>query len=234
MKFFDREEEIGILRDIRRKSRSSACFTIVTGRRRVGKTQLIKRAMEDEPYLYVSRKAEKDLCRGFQEEIASVLGLPIVGDAERFEALFKVVVEESKKRPVSLVIDEFQEFYRIDESVFSSMADIWDGAQKEAKLNLIVCGSVNRLMNRIFKDESEPLYGRNTGLLHVEPFKVSVLKEILVAHAPDYANDDLLALWTMTGGVARYVEQLMDDGAFTREKMLSFTQPSCKVCKAIQ
>ncbi len=223
MRFFDREEEIGILRDIRRKSRSSARFTVVTGRRRVGKTQLIKRAMEDEPYLYlyVSRKAEKDLCRGFQEEIASVLGLPIVGDAERFEALFKVVVEESKKRPVSLVIDEFQEFYRIDESVFSSMADIWDDAQKEAKLNLIVCGSVNRLMSRIFKDESEPLYGRNTGLLHVEPFKVSVLKEILAAHAPGYANDDLLALWTMTGGVARYVEELMDDGAFTREKMLS-------------
>jgi AAA+ ATPase superfamily predicted ATPase len=223
MRFFDREEEIGILRDIRRKARSSARFTVVTGRRRVGKTQLIKRAMEDEPYLYlyVSRKAEKDLCRGFQEEIASVLGLPTVGDAERFETLFKVVVEESKKRPVSLVIDEFQEFYRIDESVFSSMADIWDDAQKNAKLNLVVCGSVNRLMSRIFKDESEPLYGRNTGLLHVEPFKVSVLKKILEAHAPNYANEDLLALWTMTGGVARYVEQLMDDGAFTREKMLA-------------
>ena len=151
MRFFDRGEEIGILRDIREKSRRSARFTVVTGRRRVGKTQLVKRAMEDEQYLYlyVARKAEKELCKGFQDEIGRVLGLPLVGVADRFEVLFSVVMEEAKKRPVTLVIDEFQEFFRVNESVFSSMADIWDDAHKDAKLNLIVCGSVNRLMNRI-------------------------------------------------------------------------------------
>ena len=223
MRFYDRESEIGVLRDIRAKSRKNARFTVVTGRRRVGKTQLIKRAMEDEPYLYlyVGRKSEKELCLGFQAEIGRVLGLPVVGEAAHFEDLFRVVVSESMKRPVTLVIDEFQEFYRINASVFSSMADIWDDAQKKAKLNLIVCGSVNRLMNRIFKDMAEPLYGRNTGLLHVRPFRVSVLKEILKEHSPRYSNDDLLALWTLTGGVARYVEQLMDDGAVTRKKMFA-------------
>ena len=223
MRFFDRKEEIGILREIREKSRKNARFTVVTGRRRVGKTQLIKRAMEDESYLYlyVSRKTEKELCSGFQNEIARVLELPLVGDAEKFEVLFRVVVEESKRKPITLVIDEFQEFYRVNESVFSAMADIWDDAQKDSKLNLIVCGSVNRLMSRIFKDRSEPLYGRNTGLLHVDPFRASVLKDILAEHAPHFRKDDLLALWTMTGGVARYVEQLMDDGAFTRRSMLS-------------
>lgn len=222
MRFYDREMEIGLLREIREKSRRSARFTVVTGRRRVGKTQLIKRALEDEPYLYlyVSRKSEKDLCAGFQVEMGRVLGVRLVGVAQHFEELFKIVVEESKRRPVTLVIDEFQEFYRVNQSVFSSMADIWDDAQKESKLNLVVCGSVNRLMDRIFKDRAEPLYGRNTGLLHVQPFKVSVLKEILSEHSPKYTNDSLLSLWTMTGGVARYVEQLMDDGAFTRKKML--------------
>ena len=223
MRFYDREAEIALLREIREKSRVNARFTVVTGRRRVGKTQLIKRALEDEAYLYlyVSRKAEKDLCAGFQEEIGRVLNLPVVGTAQHFEELFRIVAEESKRRPVTLVIDEFQEFFRVNESVFSSMADIWDDAQKKSKLNLVVCGSVNRLMNRIFKDRSEPLYGRNTGLLHVHPFKVSVLKKILAEHSPRFTNDDLLSLWTMTGGVARYVEQLMDDGAFTRKKMFA-------------
>ena len=223
MKFFDRENEIRILRDIREKSRRNSQFVVVTGRRRVGKTQLIKRAMEDEPYLYlyVSRKVEKELCRGFQNEIGRVLGLPVVGVAERFEDLFRVIAEESTRRPITLVIDEFQEFFRVNDAVFSAMADIWDDVQKVSQLNLIVCGSVNRLMNRIFKDRSEPLYGRDTAFLHVDPFKVSVLKDILSFHSPNYKKDDLLALWTMTGGVARYVEQLMDDGAFTRERMLA-------------
>ena len=222
MKFFDRENEIHILRDVREKSRRNAQFVVVTGRRRVGKTQLIKRAMEDEPYLYlyVARKAEKELCRGFQDEIGRVLGMPIVGTAERFEDLFRVIAVESTRRPITLVIDEFQEFFRVNDSVFSAMADIWDDVQKTSQLNLIVCGSVNRLMNRIFKDRSEPLYGRDTAFLHVDPFRISVLKEILSSYSPNYKNDDLLALWTMTGGVARYVEQLMDDGAVTRDKML--------------
>ncbi len=222
MKFFDRDNEIRILRDIREKSQRNAQFVVVTGRRRVGKTQLIKRAMEDESYLYlyVARKAEKELCKGFQDEIGRVLGMPIVGTAERFEDLFRVVAEESTRRPITLVIDEFQEFFRVNDSVFSAMADIWDDVQKSSRLNLIVCGSVNRLMNRIFKDRSEPLYGRDTAFLHVDPFRISVLKEILSFYSPNYKNDDLLALWSMTGGVARYVEQLMDDGAVTRDKML--------------
>ena len=222
MKFFDRENEIRILRDIREKSRINAQFVVVTGRRRVGKTQLIKRAMEDEPYLYlyVARKAEKELCRGFQDEIGRVLGMPMVGTAERFEDLFRVIAVESTRRPITLVIDEFQEFFRVNDSIFSAMADIWDDVQKASHLNLIVCGSVNRLMTRIFKDRSEPLYGRDTAFLHVDPFRISVLREILSFYSPNYKNDDLLALWTMTGGVARYVEQLMDDGAVTRDKML--------------
>ena len=132
-----------------------------------------------------------------------------------------VIAEESTRRPITLVIDEFQEFFRVNDAVFSAMADIWDDVQKSSRLNLIVCGSVNRLMNRIFKDRSEPLDGRDTAFLHVDPFKVSVLKEILSFHSPNYKKDDLLALWTMTGGVARYVEQLMDDGAVTRERMLA-------------
>jgi len=222
MKFFDRESEMARLKDIRAKAVESARFTVVTGRRRVGKTQLIKHALEDRPYLYfyVARKTEKDLCTGFAQQMREVLGTATVGEPNRFEDLFRAIVEESKRTPVTLVIDEFQDFYRVNPSVFSAMAGIWDDAEKTAKLNLIVCGSVNRLMTRIFKDRSEPLYGRNTGLMHVEPFRVSVLKEILATYKPRYTSDDLLSLWTLTGGVARYVELLMDDRATSRKAMI--------------
>ena len=222
MKFFDRASEIASLREIRDKANVSARFTVITGRRRVGKTQLIKRALEDRPYLYfyVARKSEKDLCAGFQRQIEELYKIPAFGTAERFEDVFRILMAYSKRETISVVIDEFQEFYRINPSVFSAMANLWDDAQKESKMNLIVCGSVNRLMQKIFMNDSEPLYGRNTASIHVDPFRVSVLKEILASFKPDYSADDLLSLWTMTGGVARYVEQLMDDGAFDRESML--------------
>ena len=222
MKFFDRESEIALLREIREKANLSARFTVVTGRRRVGKTQLIKRALEDRPYLYfyVARKSEKDLCAGFQRQIEELYKIPAFGTAERFEDLFRILLEYSKRETISVVIDEFQEFYRVNPSVFSAMANLWDDAQKASKMNLVVCGSVNRLMQKIFKDDSEPLYGRNTASIQVDPFRVSVLKEILANYKPGYSADDLLTLWTMTGGVARYVEQLMDDGAFDRKSML--------------
>ena len=222
MDFFDRQEEIATLRRIREASRVHARFTVVTGRRRVGKTNLIDYALKDEPfmYLYVGRKTEKDLCAEFQQEIARVLNLPMIGEASKFEPLFKAVVEASKIRHVTLFIDEFQDFKRIDESIFGSIANIWDHNKDEAKLNFIVCGSIYRLMTELFADRFAPLYGRNTGLMHVAPFRASVLKDIFAHHSPEYKSEDLLALWTFTGGVARYVELLMDEGACSKDRMI--------------
>ena len=87
MKFFDRKSEIAALREIRAKSEVNAQFTVVTGRRRVGKTQLIKAAMGDSPYLYfyVGRKSEKVLCSGYQQQMHEVLGVPTIGTAEQVE-----------------------------------------------------------------------------------------------------------------------------------------------------
>ena len=117
MEFFDRESEIALLREIREKANVSARFTVVTGRRRVGKTQLIKRALEDRPYLYfyVARKSEKDLCAGFQRQVEEVCKIPAFGTVERFEDLFRVLLEHSKRETISVVIDEFQETgYAVD------------------------------------------------------------------------------------------------------------------------
>ena len=89
MKFFDRTQEIALLREIREKSLDNAQLTVITGRRRVGKTQLIKAAFGDRPYLYfyVSRKSEKVLCANFQQQIQEVLGIPVLGTTEHIEDL---------------------------------------------------------------------------------------------------------------------------------------------------
>lgn len=77
-------------------------------------------------------------------------------------------------------------------------------------------------MERIFKDAKEPLYGRSDRVLKLYPFETTVLKEILTDYKPGYQPDDLLALYTFTGGVPKYVELLMDAGATDMEKMVDF------------
>lgn len=232
MKFFDRESETAELRRIRDASERSSRFTVLTGRRRVGKTELIHHALSDRPYIYwyVTRSVERALVATFQEEAERVLGVRLPARVETVSALFSWVMEESLRQHVTLVIDEFQEFARIDSGIFSEMAAVWDRLHKKARINLIVSGSVNRLMNRIFFDDGEPLYGRNTGKIMLRPFRISVLKKILAAYSPrgHYSPEDLLTLWTMTGGVARYVEQFINDGAVTSKAMLdsAFRQSS--------
>lgn len=222
MKFYGREQEIAFLRETRNTAEKTARFTVVTGRRRIGKTTLIREAFNDTPFVYffVARKAESDLCEVFQEEISEKLGIPTLGSSRHFSDIFRYLMELSQSKSFTLVIDEFQDFFRVNKAVYSEMQDIWDKYEKTSKINLVVCGSIYSLMQKIFKNKKEPLYGRQTAELRVKPFNPSVLKQILQDIKPDYSKEDLLALFTFTGGVAKYVGQLVDASALDKDAMI--------------
>ena len=222
MKFYDREQEMAFLRDTREKAEEAARFTVVTGRRRIGKTTLIREAYKDKPFVYffVARKAESDLCEVYLEEINEKLGIPTLGSSRKFSDIFRYLMQLSVKHSFTLVIDEFQDFFRVNKAVYSEMQNIWDEFEKTSKINLIVCGSIYSLMQKLFKDKKEPLYGRNTGELRLKPFRPSVLKQIMADAKPGYSHEDLLALFSFTGGVAKYVNQLVDAGATDKDSMI--------------
>lgn len=223
MKFYDREAEIAELRAIRERSLTTAQWTVVTGRRRVGKTALVQAALGDQPYVYfyVARKTESDLCETYAAEMESKLGIPMgTGRNLRFAQVFEAVLKVAENRPVTLLIDEFQDFRRVNPSIFSEMQDVWGRHERTARINLVVCGSVSTLLLKIFRDYKEPLYGRQTSMMTVRPFRTDVLRTILSDHAPNATNEDLLALWAFTGGVAKYVALLMDANATNKMRML--------------
>ena len=224
MKFYNREKEIAQLKEIQHKSLQNAQMTVITGRRRIGKTQLLLKSTEGEPtlYFFVARKAETLLCQDFQQEIETKLDIPILGKVENFGTLFRYVMELSKSRAFNLIIDEFQEFYTVAPSVYSDMQHHWDLNKDESKINLLLSGSVYSLMHKIFQGSKEPLFGRATARIVVKPFATNTLKEILADHNPTYTHEDLLALYTFTGGVAKYVQLLIDAGATTLTKMLNY------------
>lgn len=224
MRFYNREKEIEKLHQIEQQSTENARFTVVVGRRRIGKTQLLLKSFEQKNYLYffVSRKAESFLCQDFQQEIFDKLGVPMLGEVREFSKIFQFLMQISQNRHFTLIIDEFQEFLRMNPSIFSEMQHFWDVYKENSKINLLVCGSIYSMMHKIFEEYESPLYGRATDLIRVKSFNVSVLKEILAENEPNFRQEDLLALYAFTGGVAKYVQLLIDNKAFTKQKMLNY------------
>ncbi len=220
MKFHNREKELQNLRAIEEASKESSKMTVVVGRRRIGKTTLIKKAYSDRVYLFVSKKNEALLCDEFVTIIQDALSIKIFGEIKTFKELFEYLMELSKTQHFTLVIDEFQEFLHINDTVYADMQNIWDSYKDSTKINLVLSGSIYSLMKKIFEDKKEPLFGRANNKIHLKPFSVKTIKEILEENSPTYSADDLLSFYMLTGGVAKYVEIFVDNRAFTLEKQL--------------
>ncbi len=224
MKFYDRVNELAILQDNEQQSFETAVFTVLMGRRRVGKTSLITESLANKEYayLFVSKDSEALLCQNFQRDLHSQIGLTIYGEVSKFKDLFEIIMKEAQKRHLTIVMDEFQTLYKINPAIFGDIQNIWDRYKRDAKINFIVLGSIQTLMKRIFEDQSEPLYGRPTSKFTLRPFTIEVIKQILQDAHPGYSPEDLLCLYMITGGVAKYIELLIDAKCYTKEKMLNY------------
>jgi len=89
-------------------------------------------------------------------------------------------------------------------------------------MNLVICGSLYSMMKRIFESSKEPLFGRATAKLYIKPFSNSTIKQILLDKNKKCTTDDLLAFYAITGGVAKYAEQLIDNNATTKKKIFNY------------
>ena len=220
MRFYNRDKELEYLKKIEQDSHTLSKMTIIIGRRRIGKTKLIREAYKKRVYLFVSKKNETLLCEEFVAVIQNELSIKILGEFKKFKDLFEYLMELSKTTAFTLIIDEFQEFLQINSSIYADMQNIWDSYKDESKMNLVLSGSIYSLMKKIFEDKKEPLFGRANHKIHLKPFSVTTLEEILQEQYPAYSKQDLLSFYILTGGVAKYVELFVDNQAFTFEKQL--------------
>ncbi|MBD5317245.1 MAG: ATP-binding protein [Bacteroides sp.] len=226
MKFYNRTKEIEELRRIQgRAFDSRSRMTVITGRRRIGKTSLALRATEGpEPtvYLFVSRKTEAALCEEFAGLISSALDCYVPSEIKSFASLFRMLMEMGKSRRFNLIIDEFQEFFNINPSVYSDMQNVWDSYRDTTHVNLLLMGSVYSMMHKIFENYHEPLFGRADAMIRLTGFGTETLREIMHDFRPSYTNDELLALFTLTGGVPKYIELLCDDTDLSINGMIDY------------
>jgi len=223
MKFYDRQSELEELALLYRQASKAARMTVLTGRRRVGKTILALESAREQSclYLFVSRKSEALLCAEYLDEIKRRFPVPVIGDIRTFKDVFALLVEVCRTQRLTVIIDEFQEFLSVNPAVYSEIQNLWDLNKASCKMNLILIGSVYSLMHRIFQDNKEPLFGRADRFMILKPFSIATLWEIL-SDAGVNSTGLLFDYYAFTGGLPTYVELLVTNKAFSHAKIVDF------------
>ncbi|MDA8084475.1 MAG: ATP-binding protein [Nitrospiraceae bacterium] len=223
MKFYNRKNELAELTKLYDQANTSARLTVITGRRRVGKTMLALEFARKQKhlYLFVSKKSEHLLCMEYLEEIRKTFSIPVIGEIKTFKEIFMLLIEYARKERFTLIIDEFQEFYNINPSVYSDIQHLWDINKASCRLNLICIGSVYSLMHKIFEESKEPLFGRADRILFLRPFSVRDMYAVLKDHGHTDGRT-LFDCFAITGGRPKYLDILASNDVFQLDGMLDF------------
>jgi AAA+ ATPase superfamily predicted ATPase len=226
MEFYNREPELETLHTLLQHADKQAQMVVLTGRRRTGKTLLVQHFAKMHPkcpclYFFVSKKAESLLCEEYLEEIKGTFDMPIFGDIQTFNKLFELLLSIAQKQKFILIIDEFQEFFNINPTIYSDMQKLWDLNKQSCHLQLILVGSVYSLMYKIFENNKEPLFGRADRLLRLKSFSIKTLSSILNDHQI-LSSKALFDYYIFTGGTPKYVDLFISNQAYDYDNMLKF------------
>ncbi len=197
MEFVDRiEEQKRLLRTL---SSEKATFIVVYGRRRLGKSTLIKKVLTEKDIYYMADQME----RPHQIALLSKEISMQFADFEKviypdWETLFTALNHRANER-FTLCLDEFPYLVKSSPELPALLQKFIDSRQM--KYNLIVCGSSQQLMQGLILDGSAPLYGRADQLLKLSPIPIGYLQEIL--HTNPIRTVEEYTIW---GGVPRYWE----------------------------
>ncbi|MBS7655446.1 ATP-binding protein [Candidatus Bathyarchaeota archaeon] len=204
--FVDREAELRFLES--KYLETSPQLIIVYGRRRVGKTELIKKFFQKKEGIYLLCTRDslqeniKEMKRKFYEFTGKEYFLKL--DTNSFFDLFKYAVEEIKDRKIIIIFDEFPYLIELQKGIISVFQKIWDELLKQKKVFLLLCGSSIGMMETEVLGYKSPLYGRRTGEWKVEPFKFKDIKSMF----KKFSLEELVKVWCVFGGTPFYLTQM--------------------------
>ena len=205
--FIDRQQELVFLNSLlERQHPGPAQMVLLYGRRRVGKTSLLRHwsAQAGIPAIYWS--AEKEPAALQRRKLyAALLDMP-VNRAPIFESwadVWNAAAELIGEQKRILILDELPYAAKSDPAMLSALQHAWDHHFKNSKLILVLCGSQVHTMETLLSHQS-PLFGRMTGQWHLQPFSFSSVREFL----PDWSVEERVAAYAIVGGVPAYLEWL--------------------------
>lgn len=223
MRFYYRDIEQAELATLYEQSKDCARMAVLTGKRRIGKTSLAEKFAQNHEhiYLFCAKKSEPLLVQEHLEEIQSHFNVPVIGTLSEFRHIFSLLINLAREKRITVIIDEFQEFFSINPSVYSDIQNLWDKNKKTCKLNVIFIGSVYSLMYKIFENNSQPLFGRADRIIRLMPFTVNQLHHILSDNKLDHI-EQLIDYYLFTGGIPKYIDLLITNHRKNRDEIIDF------------
>ncbi|MEM2194223.1 MAG: ATP-binding protein [Candidatus Methanomethylicia archaeon] len=204
--FINREDELNFLE--RKYLEDSAQLIIIYGRRRIGKTELIKKFIQgkNSVYFLCTHDSLQENLKGLKTKFYELTGREyfLKLEVNSFFDLFKYLIDEIRDKKVVIVLDEFPYLIEINKGIVSVFQKIWDELLVNKKIFLVICGSSIGIMETEILNYRSPLYGRRTGEWNVGPLR---FKDIALMFKT-FPVENLVKLWAIYGGVPFYLIQI--------------------------
>lgn len=201
MRFYGRVDELRLMGDLFKKSPS---FLVITGRRRIGKTTLVREFIKSHPSLYFfvdNHKKIDQVIEEYSKILSDQLNLPsyflLKNPRDLFSFLFQL------KDPIVVVFDEFQRFTQIYPPLFSELQQAWDSRPADSGVFLIVTGSSMGMIHQIFLSGGAPLFKRADTVITLQPFTVTDIFPIL-DEITSLPLEEKLRIYYLFGGIIHY------------------------------
>ncbi len=213
-RFVDRETELAFLDAVLERRRPTAAqLVLLYGRRRVGKTVLLRHWAERSGLAQCYWAAEKEPAALQRRKLyARILGLdatqaPIFAS---WDDCWRAIGAVLGDRRQILILDEFTYAAEADPAMLSSLQHAWDQYLRLSQVVIVLCGSHVHTMETLQTRQS-PLFGRMTGQWELRALPFAALREFL----PSWSTEERVAAYAVVGGVPAYLEWLDPDRSLT-------------------
>jgi uncharacterized protein len=202
MEFIDRQRELAFLNDAGKNKESQ--LVVIYGKRRVGKTELVKQFFKSIPHIYflADKTSEKDQLRALSEKVALQFGDDFLL-SRGFGNWYEFFRYLKGKDRVVVAIDEFPFLIESNQAIPSIFQKGWDEDLRDSGTFLILLGSSIGMMETEVLGYKSPLFGRRTGQLLVEPLNFLDAKRF----SPHWSNEDFMYAYATLGGTPAYLLQ---------------------------
>lgn len=213
MKFIGRKREMEKLES--EYSRDSS-FVVIYGRRRVGKTTLIKEFLKDKTafYFLATEEIESQSMKRLAGVVARTTKNRLLQNATFTDwlDLFQVIADYEPEKKKVFVIDEFPYLVKTNSAFPSILQNAWDEVLKDKKVMLILSGSLIGMMQKHALSYDSPLYGRRTSQMRLAPL---LFTDIYAVQSLSFTES--VEQYAVTGGVPKYLEFFEDGRELTEQ-----------------